>query len=88
MAEIIGSEEGWREASDPKNPRHAQKQRDIGNLVGKYKAAQDKVKEKFETDMEADYFDAALEVAKRMRGDSQFSFSHIPQKKWDAIWRD
>lgn len=87
MAEISGTEQGWREASDPKNPRYSQKQRDIKNLVDGYKGAQDKVKQKFEENMEADYFDGALEVAKRMRGDSQYSLSHISQEKWDAIWR-
>lgn len=80
-------ETGWAEASDPKNPRHAQKQNDIKRLVGRYKAAQDAVKEKFEQNMEADYFDAALEVANRMQGNFKMGHSHIPQKKWDAMWR-
>lgn len=88
MAELVsGSEQTWREASDPKNPRYAEKQRDIKNLVGRYKAGQDAVKEKFEQNMESEYFDAALEVANRMQGNFSMSYSHIPQEKWDAMWR-
>jgi len=81
------SEVGWSEASDPKNPRYAQKQRDIKNTVNRYKAAQDTVKEKFEQNMEAEYFDAALEVANGMQGNFKMGYSHIPKEKWDAMWR-
>lgn len=85
--QVSGSEQTWREASDPKNPRYAEKQRDIKNLVSRYKSAQDKKKEQFEQNMEAEYFEAGLEVANRMLGNFTMSYSHIPQEKWDAMWR-
>jgi hypothetical protein len=90
MAEgkIDGSEQGWREASDPKSSRYAEKQKDIKKLVNRYTVAHKKVKEDFEQNMEADYFDAALEVANRMQGNFKMGYSHIPQKKWDALWRN
>lgn len=84
---VSGSEQNWKEASDPKHPRHAEKQRDIKRLVNRYKDAQRKVKENFEQNMEADYFDAALEVANKMQGNFTIGYSHIPQEKWDAMWR-
>lgn len=81
-------EQGWREASDPKNPRYAQKQRDIRNTVKRYTDAHKAVKDKFEQNMEEDYFDAALEVANRMQGNFSMGYSHIPQRKWDKIWEE
>lgn len=86
--QIAGTEEGWREASDPKNPRYADKQKDIRKLVGRYVAKEQEHKAELEKNMEEDYFDAALTVAKKMRGDTQIGFSHIPKEKWDAIWRE
>lgn len=85
MAEL-SSEVGWREASDPKNPRHAQKQNDIKKLVGRYKAAQDTVKEKFEQDMEADYFDAALEVASQMQGNFKMGYSRAYARNFEKVF--
>jgi hypothetical protein len=85
---ITGSEEGWKAASDPKDSRHAEKQKDIKKLVGRYVEKQNEHKAAIEKNMEEDYFDAALTVAKKMQGDTQIGFSHIPQEKWDAMWRD
>jgi hypothetical protein len=87
MAELVdGSEHGWREASDPKNPRYAEKQKDIKKLVGRYKDAHAKVKEKFEQNMEEEYFDAALEVANRMQGNFTMGYSRKYAANFDKAF--
>ena len=85
---IQGSEEGWKAASDPKNPRYAEKQQDIKKFVDRYKTKQDERKAAFEKNMEEDYFEGALAVANAMQGNVSFGYSHIPQEKWDAIWEN
>lgn len=86
MAKVSGTETGWREASDPKNPRYSQKQNDIKRLVGGYKAKQDAVKEKFEQNMEADYFDAALEVANKMQGNFTMGYSRAYARNFEKAF--
>jgi hypothetical protein len=81
------SEIGWREASDPTNPRYAQKQRDIKGFVDRYKAQQDEKKQKFEDNMEADYFDAALEVANRMQGNFKMGYSRKYAQNWEKVFK-
>jgi hypothetical protein len=84
---MFDDEQGWREASDPKNPRYSQKQRGIRNTIKKMQQNTEAAKERHEQGMDADYLDAALEVAHKMRGDSLFGYSRRYAANWDKAFK-
>lgn len=68
-----GSEQGWAEASH--DSRRHMKQRDIKRTVQKMQNAQVAQREAHEKQMEDDYFEGALEFAKKLREDAHFGYS-------------
>ena len=85
--EFTGTEEGWREASDPSDSRYAMKQRDIKQVVKKAVANKKAEEAAHAAGMEADYFEGAMDLANAMLGNSSYGYSRRYSQNWDKVFK-
>jgi hypothetical protein len=83
---MTGTEEGWREASDPRDPRYSMKQRDIKQTVQKAVDNNQRAKDAHADAMEADYYEGALELANAMLGNFKVGYSRRYAANFDKVF--